>query len=147
MFDKLRVIAGLRARETGDRDGYREAVRQRSRSFNKLADGIRRPLASLPQAAVAERVLPAIEPQYAESLEIAMTEIGQQIDAIEPSQRSLQRYDREAGKIDKPVAAVLPAEAQSALADALAARRSAIEPALPAPGLTQRADAPPGPPR
>src|SRR3546814_14784515 len=127
MFDKLRVIAGLRARETGDRDGYREAVRQRSRSFNKLADGIRRPLASLPQAAVAERVLPAIEPQYAESLEIAMTEIGQQIDAIEPSQRSLQRYDREAGTIAKPVAAVLPEEAQRALADAFAARRPRSE--------------------
>src|SRR3546814_11488606 len=130
MFDKLRVIAGLRARETGDRDGYREAVRQRSRSFNKLADGIRRPLASLPQAAVAERVLPAIEPQYAESLEIAMTEIGQQIDANEPSQSSLQRYDREAGKIDKPVAAVLSEEAQSARDAAFDARRPAIAPAL-----------------
>src|SRR3546814_12768109 len=80
--------------ETWDRDGYRDAVRHLSRSFNKLADGILRPLASLPQAAVAERVLPAIESQYAESLEIAMTAIGPQIDAFAPSQRSLPRFER-----------------------------------------------------
>lgn len=73
-IDKVRTIAGLRALETWDRDGYQAAVRHMSRNFRKVADGIVRPLSSLPQAAVAEQVLPAVEPDYAASLEIAMTE-------------------------------------------------------------------------
>jgi len=145
-LDKVRAIAGLRALETWDRDGYQAAVRYMSRSFSKVADGIVRPLASLPQAVVAERVLPAIEPQHAEALEIAKTEIGQQIDAIEASQRSLQRYDREVRKIAEPVAAVLPEDAQRTLADAFAARRTAIEQELVAAETEKLAAAPPGAP-
>jgi hypothetical protein len=145
-LDKVRAIAGLRALETWDRDGYQAAVRYMSRSFSKVADGIVRPLASLPQAAVAERVLPAIETQHAEALEIATTEIGQQIDAIEASQRSLQRYDREVRKIAEPVAAVLPEDAQRTLADAFAARRTAIEQELVAAETEKLAAAPPGAP-
>jgi hypothetical protein len=95
---------------------------------------------------VAERVLPAVEPQNAESLEIAMTEIGQQIDAIEVSQRSLQRYDREVRKIAEPVSAALPEDAQRTLADAFAARRTAIEQELVAAETEKLAAAPPGAP-
>jgi hypothetical protein len=145
-LDKLRAITGLRALETWDRDGYQAAVRHMSRSFSKVTDGVVRSLASLPQAAVAERVLPAVEPDYAESLEIAVTEVGQQIDAIEASERSLQRYDREAGKITEPLERLLPEEARAALADAVAARRAAIEQELVAAGLEKLAASPPGPP-
>src|SRR3546814_14961725 len=81
---------------------------------------------SLPQAAVAERVLPAVEPQYQASLAAALAETGQQIEAIEASPRSLQRYERESGKIAAPLAAVLPPEAQGHLAEMVAARRTAI---------------------
>jgi len=145
-LDKLRAIAGLRALETWDRDGYQAAVRHMSRSFSKVADGIVRPLASLPQAAVAERVLPAVEPHYAESLDIAMTEVGQQIDAIEASERSLQRYDRVASKITEPLEVLLPEEERAALADAVAARRAAIEQELIAAGIEKLAASPPGAP-
>src|SRR3546814_2488891 len=83
----------------------------------KLADGIARPLASLPQAAVAERVLPAVEPQYQASLAAALAEPGQQIEAIEASPRSLQRDERESGKLAQPLAAGLPPEAQGTPAE------------------------------
>ena len=143
-MDKLRAIAGLRALETWDRDGYQAAVRHMSRTFRKVADGIVRPLSSLPQAAVAEQVLPAIESDYAASLEIAMTEARRQIAAIEASERSLQRYDREAGKLIEPLEALLPEQERAALADAVAARRAAIEQELIAAELAKLAAAPPG---
>lgn len=143
-IDKLRAIAGLRALETWDRDGYQAAVRHMGRNFRKVADGIVRPLASLPQAAVAERVLPAVEPDYAASLETAMMEIGQQVAAIEASERSLQRYDREAGKLTEPLEALLPEEERAALADAVAARRAAIEQELIANELDKQAASPTG---
>src|SRR3546814_6362949 len=41
-LDKLRVIAGLRAMEAWERDGYGDAVRHLSRRFSKLAAGILR---------------------------------------------------------------------------------------------------------
>ncbi|MEX2618063.1 MAG: hypothetical protein WD767_18400 [Alphaproteobacteria bacterium] len=145
-LDKLRAITGLRAMEIWDRDGYQAAVRHMSRSFGKVVDGVVRPLASLPQAAVAERVLPAVEPHYARSRDMAMTEVGQQIAAIEASERSLQRYDREIGKIVKPLEGLLPEAERAALADAVAARRTAIEQELIAAGLEKLAAAPPGAP-
>jgi len=125
--DKLRVLAALKALETWDRDGYRAALRHASRDFSKLADGVARPLASLPQAAVAERVLPVLEPHYGASLAAALDETGQEIDAIEANLRNLQRYEREAEEIVEPLAAALPAEAQAAVAERVAARKEAIE--------------------
>src|SRR3546814_20423532 len=79
---------------------------------------------SQPQAAVAERVLPAVEPQYQASLAAALAETGQQIEAIEASPRSLQRYERDSGTIAEPLAAVLPPEAQGTLAEMVAARKT-----------------------
>src|SRR3546814_19458947 len=87
-------------------------------------------------------LLPAVEPQYQASLAAALAETGQQIEAIEASPRSLQRYERESGKIAEPLAAVLPPEAQGTLAEMVAARRTAIEQELVAAEMQALADAP-----
>lgn len=145
-LDKLRGIAGLRAMETWDRDGYRAAVRHIGRDFNKILDGIARALASLPQAAVAERVLPAVEPYYVESRDMALAEAGAQIDAIEMSARSLQRYEREVAKIVEPLEVLLPEEERLSLAEAVAARKVAIEQELTVAELDALAAAPAGAP-
>lgn len=144
-IDKLRAIAGLRAMETWDRRGYQAAVRYMDRDFKKIADGVAGPLASLPQAAVAGRVLPAIEADYAPSLAIAVTGAKQRIEAIEASERSLQRYDRETAEIIEPLEGLLPPEEQVALADAAGARRAAIEQELTSAALDKLAASPPGP--
>lgn len=140
--DKLRVLAALGALETWDRDGYLAALRHASRDFSKLADGIARPLASLPQAAVAEHVLPALGTQYDASLAAAVDETGRQIDAIEANLRNLQRYEREAKEIVEPLEAALPPEAQAAIAERVAARKAAIEQELVAAEMAGLAAAP-----
>lgn len=140
--DKLRVLAALGALETWDRNGYLAALRHASRDFSKLADGIARPLASLPQAAVAERVLPALAAQYDASLAAAVDETGRQIDAIEANLRNLQRYEREADEIVEPLEAALPPEAKATLAERVAARKVAIEQELVAAEMAGLAAAP-----
>lgn len=126
-LDKLRAIAGFRAMVDWDVDGYRAAVRHMSRDFSRLVDGVMRALKSLPQAAVAERVMPRVEPQYAASRDAALAEVSGQIAALEASEQTLRRFDRDAGDIVEPVAAALPAEERAALEAAVAERRSAIE--------------------
>ncbi|HMA14664.1 MAG TPA: hypothetical protein VKP12_07775 [Kiloniellaceae bacterium] len=126
-LDKLRAIAGFRAMVEWDDKGYLAAVRYMSRDFNRLVDPVMRAVKSLPQSAVAERVLPRIEPQYAASRDAALAEISEQIAALEASEQGLRRFDRDAGKIVEPMAAVLPAEERATLETAVAARKTAIE--------------------
>lgn len=133
--DKLRAIAGFRAMVEWDRDGYRAAVRHMGRDFSRLVDPVMRALQSLPQSAVAERVLPRMEPQYAAARDAALAEAGAQIAALEASEQGLRRFDRDAGKIVEPVAAALPEEERASLAATVAARKAAIEAALVAAAL------------
>src|SRR3546814_19960917 len=93
----------------------------------KLADGIARPLASLPQAAVAERVLPAVEPQYQASLAAALAAAGQQIAATEASPGSLPRYGPESGQTALPPEAVLPTTAIGNFADVFAHTQTPLQ--------------------
>ncbi|MGF1592834.1 MAG: hypothetical protein ACFCUW_06115 [Kiloniellaceae bacterium] len=128
--EKLHGIAALRALGDWDRDAqraYNAAVRPIGRDFRRVIDSITRALASLPQTAVAERVLPRVDPQFDESLAMVLADTRQQLDGLEASEQGLRRFDRDAAKIVDPLAIVLPDEARAALDEDVAARKSAIE--------------------
>jgi hypothetical protein len=128
--DKLHGIAALRVLVDWDRDvqrAYNAAVRPIGRDFRRVVDTIVRALASLPTSAVAERVLPRVDPQFDESLEMVLADVHGQLDALEASEQGLRRFDRDAAKIVDPLAVVLSDEARAALDEDVAARKSAIE--------------------
>ena len=129
-LDKLRSIIGFRAMATWDRDGFKDAVRHVSRDFRKINDNVSRALASLPQSAVAERVLPAIDPQYDASRDAVLAEVRAQVAALDGSERGLRTFDKEARKVVQPVMALLPPDDAATLEQDVAARKAAIEEAL-----------------
>lgn len=141
--DKLSVIAGLRALETWDSDAYQDAVRRIGRDFRKLADGIVKPLQSLPTAAVAAQVLPAVEPLYGASRDAVLAEVSGEIAAIEASEAGLRRFDRDVAKILEPLQPILPADERAGLEAEVAARKAAIEGELIAASLARLETLPP----
>ncbi|WP_340117525.1 hypothetical protein [Pelagibius sp. 7325] len=129
-LDKMSSIAGFRAMANWDRDGFSAAVRRVGRDFKKINDRIGRALASLPQAAVTERVLPVLDPQYDTSRGMVLTDVREQLAALDSSERGLRSFDRDAGKIVEPVLPLLPSDDGAVLAQEVAARKAAIEQAL-----------------
>lgn len=129
-LEKMSSIAGFRAMVDWDRNGFLAAVRRVGRDFKKINDRIGRALASLPQAAVAERVLPVIDPQFDESRDMVLSDLREQIAALDGSERGLRSFDRDAGKLVEPVLPLLPPDDGAVLVQEVAARKVAIEEAL-----------------